>query len=311
LKAVIAAVGLVASGLASAGVTFYTPITNFEDDNLDFHVDSCIAGTVGCVAANNGNGKLDIGERLLSPFELYTTSGNFTGQGPSAITQELTGILDIQVIDKIFTPDNPAIPGNQAAYTFVFGPSTDATGPLAGLQATYGAGVLAGVWLDGDATQNLDVINQNCGALGAIGVAGTCLGDASDGSLFLVAGFGVDNDELWFADDVASDDISVIRGIGATSGFGQVIASVSILYNGTGRGLAQIPCFPYCGGGVASDGLIDMTVTGSLLGGTGLPLDGAFSRSDFDFSIGVPEPTSLALTGLALLGLGAMRRRKA
>src|SRR5690606_20459106 len=117
----------------ASALTFFSPVTSFEDDDLDAVIDV------------DGNGEISVGDRLVSVIKWTRTSGIFAGQGPVDIgpAEELTGLADITV---------SAIVGNQ----IFFAPSG-----AAGLLAAFAPGTMVATWLDG--TPDLDVINSNCG----------------------------------------------------------------------------------------------------------------------------------------------------
>jgi len=272
-------VGLaVSAGPASAVISIFSPLTAFQDDNLDFVVDS------------NGNGLIDTGDRIISVLEIANTQGILAGQGPNAIApEELTGVADITVATVL------------ADGTLVFAPS-GAAGVLSG----FAAGTMVALWTD--ATPDLNVINATCGTRAAcLLLAGLGAGDP----LYLTAGFFGDPDNLWISTPGnGGATIATVQNGNSSQTFGAFSFSISPGINNTGVTLGQQACFPFCG--VGGNGLIPITGSGNILGGQGLTAAQWTARSDNDFQIApVPEPGSLALLGLALAaaGWGPLRRK--
>lgn len=288
----VAAMGLglmLASAPAAAAVTWYSPVTNFEDDNIDRFID------------NDGDGSLSVGDRLISVFQFNSTSGNFAGQGPSAIGpgHELTGVSDITILTR--TANGATIAG-LPSFDFTFGATaggyiTGGAGSVANV-----AGAMAVFWLDD--TPDLNVINAACGTLA------TCLAQASDGlpDPWLAVGVAGDADAYWVASGAA-----LIPGLAALPGTTKVATvnfNLNVLENNTGLNFGPQPCVGLSANCGTGDGQTVLNGSADILGGLGLA-NGWGARSDTDISLApIPEPGSLALMAVALLAAGVASRKR-
>lgn len=263
---------------ASAGVTYYTPVTTFHDDNLDFVYDT----------GRDNVGTLGVGDRLISVFSFQNTLGIFAGQGPSGFGgDQITGIADVTIT---------AVLGNG---TLVFAP-TGATGLL----GSFAAGTAVAVYKG--AAGVLDVLNSNCGT------QAQCITKAQNGSLYLTAGFFGDLDSSWTSAPAAGGGtIATVQNGNSSNSFGTFNFNLSIGVNNTGvKFQTTRPCAPFCG--VGGDGFVDLVGNGQILGGAGLTATEWTARSKTNFEVSpIPEPMSVALMGVGLLAMGgASIRRK-
>ena len=235
----------------------------------------------------NGNGTLDVGDSLRGIFSIgdITGTGAAVPIGAGSPVNELTGLFQVVVTGK--TPAG----GPNFNYTF-------------GFDALFGQGAgVIGVLYD-DAAKNYR--RANC----LVNTVAGCESTATGGTVWAKIGAGANT--FWSA-SVANQT----PGVGAILPFGTPLGTFGLgldfITNNTGFTWNKVDCFDTTTGVTSS---VDICGQGGVLA-TGRSRPGSTANTPFDIfdnvdftANRVPEPGSMALVGVALLGLSLAARRK-
>ncbi len=266
------------------------PLYFFEDDDLDW-----VLTWDGSAYVPKTTGTLSEGDVLFSVFEIPTFE--IDGVDQLGGVRELTGIAAVQVASEI-----------GGSYTFQVWDDFNAYTGLA-----LPAGAAVAMWLDD--TPDLELVGDIPAELSCDSLA-ACIAQATDGTLLQVDGFAGDPDEEWTG-LATTTSLDEIQAGASTTPYVVFNAKLSALYHSYKGTTTEDVCFldetsglfAGCDLGYVDDGNVQILVSGTVLGGAGLSSMDVIGRSDFQGRKYVPEPATLALFGIGLLGLGRRMKR--
>lgn len=198
-KSVVAALGLgfaLSSGYVASAPVLFTPVTSFEDDNLDYVIDI------------DGDGRVSIGDNLVAFFEVNATFDPNANVSVPIPGGELTGIVELTVTGGGFDP----ITGLVSPFTF---------GAMAG--GLLDNNEVIKVFFDDGSGANVD-FGLSCANFGA------CQTAATDGADYLTAS--LEAGDTWGAIAFPGGDVLAnVQAGGSATPFALVSYDVTITDN--------------------------------------------------------------------------------
>jgi len=291
-KAILGAAcsALFAIGAAQAATVssqLYGGVNQLSDNSAESLIDMN-------VGAQSVAGRVDIGDRLRGIFTIETVEplggGSTRNLGGGSGNNELSGLFDITVVGKL---DLGAAAG-AGRYQYVFAPTASFAAEIGGP-----AGTMVAFYEDTNAEYSR--LAPTCTTTG---FGGDCEANIKDGSLLWALGVNGGGDEFWTA-SAFTDIIGLIGAASSSTAGGFFNVGLDLLLNNSTREFLGVDCgFP------AAPTSLEFCGSGSLLGrsGAATPYD-SFDNVDFTINL-VPEPSTIALAGLALLGVAAASRRR-
>lgn len=290
-----------------ADTIFTNHLNQWSDNSAEkIKVDNSVNGSPA--------GILDVGDTLRGIFQIETledqSGGNPSINYGTAGVNELTGVFEVEVKSLIVQTDpngscggSPTCAGGhldgdeRVSYTF---------GPNAAFQTQFGglSGTTMVVFFE-DATPDFTRTNPSIAVNEASATADTKV---------LEIGFTGDLDEFWVSDNTPSNP-GLAKGIAQGTGLGTFSFALGILFNSLFSHWVQVDsgCV-ILPGGCAGDGLVDINASGGVSGTKGSTTGyDIFNNVDLVFHP-VPEPGTLGMVGVGLVGLGFLlrtRRRQA
>ena len=275
-----------AAQAANVSSTLFAGLNQLSDNSAESLID--MGGSVV--------GRVDVGDRLRGIFGIGTVEDLSGGGGTRSLlagsgNNQLAGIFDI----TLFSKTDLGVAAGLGRFQYVFVP-TVAFGTGLGV-----AGAMVAFYEN--VAHTYERLNPACTVTGS---GNNCenLVTVGSGAPLWVAGNAGNPNAFWVA-SAFTDDIGLIGAAGSATVGGFFNMGLDLLQNTSTRQFNSVACgLP----AVLTD--LEFCASGSLLGrgGAATPYD-SFDNVDFVVNV-VPEPTTIALSGLALLALAAASRRR-